>query len=598
MTKIGFRRAIGLLALASGVSSCTIIDPHRTTIGSEERDEIILESQRGCLEIDPKTGRVDTSKIPADAKGMSPYCQFYGQLPAAIAYAYAQSEEFDGAVSSQSVLKNGIALGVIPAAAAGLFLGINGGSSEAILGLASGGAAALGLGSFLVSEPRQRVYLSGSLALGCSILKAAPYLMDQDQHRAIGSDFTDVQARLENNILKATDLKAQLVGFDQQIARLVAQIKVQEGSYDPGDTSYIQQATDSSITVARQALADAGAMIPKVLAARMKVDQASIALVQSVHDIAEQVSREVTKTEPDINTIRALASQIAPGVQAQLLGYDAARKALGPAPATPPKTTEGLLGSAGSPDAASSRSLLESQAEELASARNKVTWALQKTLEEIDGDTHSLRQSLILVEPLIQSIAAREQTAAAVPACIVEAAEVGFTMSPPVTEMPLKVGETKGLIINGAVGNADGTIVNGKSGGIEFKTTGSGTGLLVSMTGKTPGTYVVAIFDSTGKGTKTINVTVETGLTLKIGDKVVGETFEIAKATDTKIDIAGGSGALSTLVPGSQTDLTVSAPTGDAAKGSVTINPKGAGPYSLTIKAGEEQRTIAITVKK
>jgi hypothetical protein len=606
------RQALGLLALASSVSACTLIDPHSTTLSSQERNEIILAAQ-SCPEMDPTTGRVDLKKLPEGTTELSPYCQFYGQLPAVIAYAYAQSEEFDGAVSSQSVLKNGIALGVIPAAAAGLFLGIQGGHTEALLALASGSAAALGLGSFLSSEPRQAVYSSGSLALGCSILKASPYLLDRDQYRAIGTDFTAVQGRLENSIVKADDLANQLDAQDAKIIAVEASIRTLDPNHAAtADSSEIRQSAASSIKVARQAITDASTLTPKVLAARMKIDQASVTLEQAVHSIAEQVSREVTKTEPDINTIRALASQIAPGVQAQIAGIAAVQKALAPEVPTETKSgagptplataIENLKVMRAAPElTADQLAQLTRWREELKGLVTKqwqLTTALQATLDSINADADSLRQSIVLVQPLIESLAAREAKAAAVPACVVEAAQVGFTISPPVTEQAMKVGETKGIIVNGAVGTATGTVIDGKPNGIVFETKGNGTGLVVNMTAKVPGNYVVAISDNTGKGTKTINVAVATGLTLKSGDKVVEDTVEVAKGSDTKIDIAGGNGALATLVPGSQIELTVSAPTGDSTKGSVTINAKGAGPYNLTIKAGEEQRNITITVKK
>jgi hypothetical protein len=307
----------------------------------------------------------------------------------------------------------------------------------------------------------------------------------------------------------------------------------------------------------------------------------------------------VTKTEPDINTIRALAAQIAPGVQAQISGIRDVKKALAPQPAPAATTTTTVESLApGQEEAVSALAALQRQVDALVEKRTPIEKQLRSVVDELNKDTLSLIRSGVLVEPLIASITAREAQAATVPDCIVEAAQVGFTISPPGTELPMKVGETKGVIVNGAVGTANGSIVAGKTGGIEFNTTGNGTGLLVNMTAKTPGNYVVAISDSTGKGTKTINVPVATGLTLKSGGKDFTDTLEIAKNTDTDIAVAGGSGALDTSVPGTQTGLSATGTTGTAADGKVTIKATGDGPYKMTIMAGDEQRTLTITVKK
>ncbi|HVZ00528.1 MAG TPA: hypothetical protein VHA35_13555 [Dongiaceae bacterium] len=600
-----FRAALPV-ALLGSVSACSIIDPH-VTLTMDERDKIFYRMEKEC-----------TDAAVEKSKRLSPYCKYHGSLPAAIEYANALSQEYDGAVSSQSILKNGIALGVIPASAAALFLGISGGSTETVLGLASGGAALLGLGGFLSSEPRQQVYISGSLALGCAILKSSPYLLDEQQYKAISPDFTAVQAELTNDIVKATKMANDLNALDLQVVAKEDEVRAFWPAIEHTvDSSVQRQTTASSIEAAQQVLSDAGGFAMKALTARIKVDDAGVNLLQTAHDISEKVSREVTKTEPDVNTIRALAAGLAPAVQAQEAATSAAKSAIFPAAVNTEKTPGSGTGTAqpaeafGEPspqeamiaDALDKAKLTPDQQkslrelQSLTASRNQGVAALAQVTSAIDEDTQTLRESVLIMQPLLDTIAAREQQAAGIPECTVASAEVGFTISPPVTDLPMKVGETKGIVVNGAVGNASGTVVAGKADGISFATAGNGTGLVVNMTAKTPGTYVVAISDSTGKGTKTINVNVATGLTIKVAGKDATGTIEIAKNTDTDIAVAGGNGTLDTSIPGDQTGLAVTKKSGDASSGSVTIKATGAGPYKLTIIAGDETKSLTVTAK-
>lgn len=224
---------------------------------------------------------------------------------------------------------------------------------------------------------------------------------------------------------------------------------------------------------------------------------------------------------------------------------------------------------------------------------------LAEAVGYIDADALELRQNILTVQPLIEAITAKEQIAAAIPECTVAPAEVpGFTVSPPDTTFNLKVGEAKSLIVNGAFGNATGTVVSGPPSGLETATTASGAGLMITMTGKTAGTYIVAISDASGKGTKTINVVVAQGLTLKIAGKDVGDEITVVKGgTPVTIAVSGGSGDLTSGIDG---ERVTSKSQDNAASGSVTVsadsNADTAQTHVLTITAGSEVRKIKVKV--
>lgn len=132
------RMFVGLV-LAAALSACTVFNPYYVS--------------------DEDTPETEISKR---------------SLAEATTFAVKTRRRYRDAIGDQAMLNSGLAVPLTGVAAAAAFLGITGGSTDAIAGLGVGGAGLFAAGSFLQSRPRQRVFAAGIKAIDCTLTVFAP----------------------------------------------------------------------------------------------------------------------------------------------------------------------------------------------------------------------------------------------------------------------------------------------------------------------------------------------------------------------------------------------------------------------------------------
>jgi hypothetical protein len=198
-----------------------------------------------------------------------------GQLGPALQGAYRQRANYLSAVANQSIARNAIAITTVPAAAAGLALGIaNPGANatrNAILGIAAGSATALGLGSLLIEPSRNPIYEAGAAAVTCAIEASSPYRITMADLQIHKQDVANLRSALSD---------AAAVG--------IADLAEASSTLTGGDTL----------------IAD--------------IEDSGPSLDTSLNKIAVVVSSELNRTEPDLNRIKQVIVNLP--AQVSLLG--------------------------------------------------------------------------------------------------------------------------------------------------------------------------------------------------------------------------------------------------------------------------------------
>jgi hypothetical protein len=364
--------ARGFLAasLGLGLAACSVLNPHVT----------------------PSMDRPAMSPL-ADGQGgsVAPVMAFFGNLPHAIDYANSLRQEYYDAVGEQSLLRNGMALTLVPISAAALFLGINSTSDApraAIAGLGIGGASLFALGEFFHSKPRQAIYLAGSEALGCAILASRPYLIPDDAMTAFKTALTEVYPAMDKAALKLAEFSA--------LAKKAEEMALAEE--------------------ALHQIKRAAAIAARGESVNDQIEKAGLTLLTATDTIRDQVSAQIVKDEPDFDSILILVG-----------GLGATAKVIGPPPVEPPaKPPQG----AGTPEARSSADPA----------------ALLAALEE-------LSRKVAPIARMVNRVEAAQSVVGDIAAC--QPAAVGAALKvEPGTEVQFRKGEkgSKGLIVSG--GNA------------------------------------------------------------------------------------------------------------------------------------------------
>lgn len=444
-----------LAVLLSGTSSCSLWNPH-IGVTMAERDEINYRMKFACP-IVGDDGKLSDKKVEA----ISPYCDFYGSLPSAIEYAETLRQRYYDAVGDQSKLKNGLALALIPMGAAAVAMGIGGGSTDVILGLAAGGAAALGVGTFFSSEPREKVYLSGSQALGCAIVKTFPYLVQKERWTSLDSAGTEIpglQAKLQTAI---SDAETFLL--EDNVADL---------------TPLFATRLNAAIGDAKAALAESFTTTSGWDVYKQKVQGASLQLYQTVDEIRDKVSVEVLKTEPGIPQIQGLIA----GLPAQIHG----------------------LTSIATPQAETASGHAQSESTDTGTQAQAALQHLVKLTIDIRTKTNELKPTLDRVTEL-------EQDIAKLPACAVTPAEQSLmSIVPDTNAIELAVNGTFTFQVANAFGHVSARLNGaGAADGLLITATPSGATQSVTIVGKKAGDYSVLISDDSNKGSKAIAVKVK-----------------------------------------------------------------------------------------
>lgn len=230
----------------------------------------------GCALFDPHP-RVDelTASFATGTDGIT----FAGGLGEAIDAALAQREAYADAASQYSIVRNVTAVGLAGASASALYLGLVDASvSNVIAGLGVGAAGVFGLGQYLDSPPRQRLYFGASQAIGCAILAARPYMVET-------GEFDDLTEDLEALLAALGRLGSEIARFEHDNPTLSA---------------------DEPRTV----LARGERAYARGTAYRAAVQTAGLMLRNEVLNIVDRVDIEITRTEPSLDAlIPILANQ-------------------------------------------------------------------------------------------------------------------------------------------------------------------------------------------------------------------------------------------------------------------------------------------------
>ncbi len=289
--------SVALLAL----SGCSLFDPH---------------PRASEMEWSFRYGKPQGSVTDQDREGngapVAPEFDFAGDLPQAIDDANAQRLAYLQAGDEQSYARNAGSLALVGLSAAALFLGItgeSGGTRDAIAGLGVAGAGLLGLGFATVSTPRQRLYYEAARVITCSITATRPFLLKQGTYDQFTADLNDLRgaiSNLQNAIETAEDARVTLNKIQSQ-----------------GNVALLTRA-EVEITSAREVLSDSVSVFKSGVRLMGEIDGAGTALRLHVQQVMASVDVEITKTEPTLESITALAGglsgfagQLVPGVSFQ-----------------------------------------------------------------------------------------------------------------------------------------------------------------------------------------------------------------------------------------------------------------------------------------
>lgn len=471
------------------ISGCSLINPHVTP------------------EMDRPTFSAQPSKTAGKAPELPPI-EFAGGVGTAIDYANSWRQAYYDAVGDQSKLKNGIALVAVPAAATALYFGISGDAGrDVITGLATGVAGMLGLGSFLESSDRQKVYLAGSQALGCVILASAPLLVPKDQFEQFREDVDGTLpgselAALKGNqaglaaaekIAQDNSLTGKLADTQVKLADVVAAVAALRKV--KSDHPALQDA-ETQMTAARQLIADSSGTVGVAAAYIARILGAEPEIIARVDDVVAKVSVEIVKTEPNIAAITQITGGLS-NAAGRIVNIPAP-KAVG-ASATPPVSNKSQ--SAGNPT--------------LEELLDQLTGNLSAALDRLRISSAALVASTARVRGFLTAQDERARVVGKIEACGLDNLAIGVTINPAVTEVTLKPGQDYNVIISGgkrpyAAVLAGGHIPEGVTlsrGGFDQQPV---VATVSTDKDKTKaGNFALAISDATDAGGVLINFTVE-----------------------------------------------------------------------------------------
>lgn len=427
------RRSAGGMAVLVFLSGCSIINPHVSPRGDRPR----LVRQQFAAD--------DKRQNTAD----------HAALSEAIDYANRVRDAYHRAVGQQSMFRNGLAITAVSMAGAALGLGITGGATEAITALGVGGASAVGLGTLLYSDARQRVYLAGSEAVGCAISAMTPLMIADET---------------------LTKFRNDLVALESLVGALRSQVEVVEAAVPSFTDKPLKQRAEIALSQARATIAPAAQMVEAGYLLLNRVESAGVALVTAVDTIRDKVSAQITRTEPDLASINAVIG-----------GLGAATSRFAPTPlATPPPTDEVAESTSG-----------------LSSDEMKVE-ELERQVAQVAGD-------MAKVAPLINSVGTATQQAGTLAGCTVAEVDLAFTVTPNVSTIDIKPGETIQFASKGGSGAPRAAFVGNKVDGLTADVPLGASSVLVMADAKveTNSTATLVITDGTGKQQKVITINVK-----------------------------------------------------------------------------------------
>jgi hypothetical protein len=334
---IGRLRAGVVCLCVASLSGCALFNPH---VRAPELDAFRYSSQGGGEPNRP-------NKV-----------MFAGDLPAAIDAAEAQRRVYTNAAEVYSVLRNTTPIVLTGMGATGLYLGITysgDNTTRALTALGIGAASLLGLSTYLDNRPRQQLYYSASLAIGCAITATRPLLLTQADYDRLVDGLTDLDTALFN---------AEVAG-----ARAI-------------DTT--------NIIAAARVVQSGGREF------RRLVDLGGAELIESVRAIKDKVDAEIAKTTPDIASSTQLIAALGP----------TATRLVPTPPVVPPELARGrVTPQSGSPEAllgeVAAAAAIVSSYVDTAAALERVAKDLEDCKPPVAENALTLRPDVdqIVVEP-------------------------------------------------------------------------------------------------------------------------------------------------------------------------------------------------------
>ena len=249
----------------------------------------------------------EDSKDSKDSEQKSRGLDFHGDLPKAIDDANAQRQAYLAAGDNQSYATNFGALSLVGASAAALFLGVTSTSDfsrDAITALGIGGAGLLGLGSFYLSKPRQRLYYGAAQAISCSMIAMRPFLMTKGEYK----ELSDAVNQLSESVGKVTGTITSVESATAELRQVA-----------PGNSLIVR--AESEVTATKSDRDNAVSVLRDGANLERSIDGAGAQLRLRVKHIMDTVDIEITKTEPTLDSLlptlgglSGVAGQIVPGV--------------------------------------------------------------------------------------------------------------------------------------------------------------------------------------------------------------------------------------------------------------------------------------------
>lgn len=351
--------------------------------------------------------------------------KFHGDLPAAIDAVNHQRKKYLLAGDNIASWRGAGAFTLIGLSASALFLGITSdsrSSRDAITAMGLAGAGLLGLDSFYISKPRQRLYYQAAGVLSCAAIAMRPFLVTEDDYGV-----------LDKQIEPLDRLRLALAGHIQAVEVLKADLEKRS----PRDPAILRANAD--IVVARSTIDEADQVRAKAILLKGQIDTAGTHLRLTVQRIVSEVDVQIAATEPDlrsvlasINGLAGLAGQIAPSVSFEVPPVAAAPAAAG---ATP--SVLGLESKQGKKDQETTLKLVED---------------FEKRLAQLNATNRDLVVQIALVRPVVDQAAQLDRTVSALDTCQVPDADVQFAVTPDVTSLQADAGSTLLFEVNNNIG--------------------------------------------------------------------------------------------------------------------------------------------------
>ena len=387
---------------------------YRTTIATLSAGALIFES--GCSLMNPHvtpetqiSPYAVTSSSTTGAAGAVRPVAYAGGVGEAIDYVNGWRAAYYQAVGEQSMLKNGITLAVIPAAAVAGYFGLTGTASRKVItALAVGAAGVLGIGTFLESENRQKIYLAGYRSMGCILFAAGPLLMEQGEY---------------------VQLKADLGTLDEKIAALNLAITDAQNAADAlrarsANAEALSRA-DIEIRASRQLQSTAETARDAGAALYGQVTNGRLTIETAAGDIASQVSDQIVDDEPRLSALTEITGGL-PGA-AQRITVIPPAKGVAKAPG---ETADLKQSGAGDP-------------------LQDLIVALNTRLDEMRARGAELIGPVSDVRNVVAQHVDAAKSLPDIKGCGFTPVDIGIKITPPDTSVEMNTGESRSIMISG-----------------------------------------------------------------------------------------------------------------------------------------------------